>query len=178
MDVNLVYFKPTGEKKSIRIDKDTTLVGRGPDCDLRIPIDMCSRQHFQLEIHEAGVIIRDLGSANGTFVNNERVNEVTLSAGDKITLGPIVFTVQIDGMPRMIAPPDVSSAPAASARTYDTIAPSSIPTATFDVDDDDEDEDDPLGSLQLADVEDDAEDPLAALEALADSQEDEDNPLG
>jgi pSer/pThr/pTyr-binding forkhead associated (FHA) protein len=44
--------------------------------------------------------IRDLGSVNGTFVNNNRVSsEQKLGPGDHIVIGPVVFTVQIDGKP-------------------------------------------------------------------------------
>ncbi|NBB96399.1 MAG: FHA domain-containing protein [Planctomycetes bacterium] len=172
MNVTLVFFKPTGEQKTIRIDKETTLIGRGQDCDLRVPIEMCSRQHCQFEVRQGGVVLRDLGSANGTFVNNERVNEVTLSPGDKITIGPVTFTLQVDGQPADIAPPKTppAAAPATSSEAnVDGSAISSDDTQEAD-----------SGEIGLAAIEDDDDDdPLAALEGLASEEEDgNENPLG
>jgi pSer/pThr/pTyr-binding forkhead associated (FHA) protein len=43
--------------------------------------------------------VKDLASSNGTYVNNRRVNEVALKPGDRLVVGPIVFTVQINGEP-------------------------------------------------------------------------------
>lgn len=171
MDVNLVYFNPKGDQKSVKLDKDITLIGRGTDCDLRVPVDMCSRQHCQVEIRQAGVICRDLGSANGTLVNNERINEVTLSPGDKITIGPIVFILQVDGEPASVAPVETAVAPPTPPMSNDEEL---IPA---EPDFEDADEDDALAAISLDD--DDDEDPLAALEALAGEDEDEeDDPLG
>jgi pSer/pThr/pTyr-binding forkhead associated (FHA) protein len=48
-------------------------VGRGEDCDLVLQDDHISRRHAELELHHGLVWLRDLGSANGTFVNGERV---------------------------------------------------------------------------------------------------------
>ena len=46
-----------------------------------------------------GLVIQDIGSSNGTFVNGKRVQEASLRAGDQIRIGSLRFIVQIDGSP-------------------------------------------------------------------------------
>ncbi len=45
------------------------------------------------------VRLRDMGSTNGTYVNNKRINEVLLRGGDRLTIGPVTFTIQVNGKP-------------------------------------------------------------------------------
>ena len=104
MDVRLVMFKPNGQRKDFEITKDLTVIGRSEDCTLRIPLSNISRKHCELIKDEQGIRVRDLASSNGTYVNNRRVNEAVLNPGDKLMVGPVVFTVQIDGVPEEITP--------------------------------------------------------------------------
>jgi predicted component of type VI protein secretion system len=100
MQVVLVMFRADGERRSFSVVRDVTVIGRREDCDLRIPLGDVSRKHCRL-IKEAEVIrVEDLGSSNGTFHNNLRVQEATLGPGDTVTIGPVTFMVQIDGIPR------------------------------------------------------------------------------
>ena len=48
--------------------------------------------------------VKDLGSSNGTYVNNGRVQEADMEAGDTLTVGPVIFTVVIDGKPEEVKP--------------------------------------------------------------------------
>lgn len=104
VDVQFVMFKESGERKSFALHNETTIVGRREDCDIRIPLPEVSRRHAEINVSEDGVKLKDLGSANGTYVNNKRVEEKELVAGDHLVFGPIVFTVQIDGQPEDIKP--------------------------------------------------------------------------
>ncbi len=99
MDVRLVLFKENGERKDFPLGDGITIIGRQDECDLRIPLGEISRKHAQLIIHGGSVTLRDLGSANGTYVNNHRISEKDLAPGDRIVMGPVVFTVQINGQP-------------------------------------------------------------------------------
>ena len=99
MNVSLIMFRENGEQKQFQIEAGKTVIGRKEDCGLRIPLGEISRKHAILMVDEKAVTLRDLGSANGTYVNNKRVTEQELQAGDHIVIGPLVFTVQIDGHP-------------------------------------------------------------------------------
>lgn len=105
MDVKLVMFKADGERRDIPLTKPVIVVGRGDVCGLRIPVRSVSRRHCELAIEGDELIIRDLGSSNGTFVNGERISEdIELDAGDRVTVGPVTFTVQIGGYPKEVKP--------------------------------------------------------------------------
>lgn len=105
MSVVLVMFKDD-ERRDFPL-KGSTVVGRGADCGLRVPKSEISRQHCKVSVRDEGVKIRDLDSANGTFVNGKRVEQAELSPGDKVTIGGITFMVQIDGKPEKITPFDL-----------------------------------------------------------------------
>ncbi len=104
MDVKLVMFKSNGQRKDFPISLGQTVIGRGENCDLRVPIANVSRRHCELTVTDNSVFAKDLASSNGTYVNNKRINESSLKGGDRIVLGPVVFTVQIDGVPEEIQP--------------------------------------------------------------------------
>jgi pSer/pThr/pTyr-binding forkhead associated (FHA) protein len=100
MQVVLVMFRADGERRSFSIVRDVTVIGRREDCDLRIPLGDVSRKHCRLIKEDDSIRVEDLGSSNGTFHNNLRVQEATLGPGDTVTIGPVTFMVQIDGIPR------------------------------------------------------------------------------
>ena len=64
-----------------------TLLGRGTDCDLRLVDAGVSRHHSELRVEDGQVVLVDLGSTNGTFVNGQPVRRVALVDGTTVTLG-------------------------------------------------------------------------------------------
>ena len=68
-------------------------IGRGNQCDLVFAGTHLSRQHAEIEIGKDKLIINDLNSANGTFVNNERIQQAELFPGDKLKLDVYSFRV-------------------------------------------------------------------------------------
>jgi serine/threonine-protein kinase len=75
---------------------DTFLVGRTNDAHLCLPDDrFFSRNHCLLEINPPHCLLRDLGSTNGTYVNQRRVNEAYLKNGDQIQAGETVLLVEV-----------------------------------------------------------------------------------
>jgi pSer/pThr/pTyr-binding forkhead associated (FHA) protein len=72
------------------------LIGREQDCHLRPNSELVSRHHCALWVDDFSVRVRDLGSTNGTFVNNERVRgEMVLGTGDHIRVGKLDFELLI-----------------------------------------------------------------------------------
>jgi pSer/pThr/pTyr-binding forkhead associated (FHA) protein len=80
------------------------MFGRGPECDVRPNSDLVSRQHCLLHITDDSVTIRDLGSMNGTLVNDLLVTGARpLAHGDRVQIGPLVLEVLLDAEPTAIA---------------------------------------------------------------------------
>ena len=103
MDVKLISVTPKGARKSFSLNGPTMTLGRQPDCDVQVPLAKISRQHCQLQINENKIFLRDMKSANGTYVNGEKIIHHELAAGDIIALADAVkFLVQIDGQPAKI----------------------------------------------------------------------------
>jgi pSer/pThr/pTyr-binding forkhead associated (FHA) protein len=76
------------------------VVGRVPDCNLRLDDPSASRRHARLEIVAGRVWLEDLGSANGTFVNGVRIAErVKLASGDRIRFHTEEFDFFQPGLP-------------------------------------------------------------------------------
>src|ERR1700722_10209277 len=76
---------------------DTFIVGRLRFVHCPMPEDMAlSRDHFMVEINPPLCELRDLGSTNGTFVNNNRVDRVRLVSGDVVAAGQSVLRVQVE----------------------------------------------------------------------------------
>src|SRR3954470_11457177 len=99
MQVVLVMFKPDGERRSFSVARDVTVVGRREDCDLRIPLGDVSRKHCRLIRDADSIRMEDLGSSNGTYVNGQRIQEAILQPGDTVRVGPVLFVLQVDGVP-------------------------------------------------------------------------------
>ena len=76
----------------------TTIVGRGSEADIVVDDTGVSRQHVKFEVTEYGTILTDLGSTNGTFVEDQRIKEVTLLDGNAITIGRTTI-MYWDGLP-------------------------------------------------------------------------------
>ncbi|MFO1464583.1 MAG: FHA domain-containing protein [bacterium] len=78
-----------GKKLLIPDSKQEVVIGRDSNADLIIDENVISRLHAKLERKWGGIVIVDLQSKNGTFVNNDRVEEKLLRDGDKVMLGTV-----------------------------------------------------------------------------------------
>ena len=86
-----------GEPRMLRLPPGAIrTVGRGRRSDFVMPDPMMSRVHCRLVASEAELVIEDLGSTNGTFVNGGRVETIALEEGDRLRIGRSEFTVVRD----------------------------------------------------------------------------------
>jgi len=99
MQAVLVMFRSDGDRRSFSVARDITVIGRREDCDLRIPLGEVSRKHCRLIRDGDSLRVEDLGSSNGTYHNGRRVQEAALAPGDSVQVGPVVFVLQVDGVP-------------------------------------------------------------------------------
>ena len=105
MDINLVLFKKNGVTKTFPLPASVTVVGRQQECDLCIPLMVISRKHCEINSDGGVLRVRDLGSRNGTLVNGKKIADAVLNPGDSFQIGPLLFGVQVDGVPAELTPP-------------------------------------------------------------------------
>jgi DNA-binding NtrC family response regulator len=73
--------------KHLLLERGTYFVGKAPGCDLVLADSAVSRQHLQLQVTAAGILVKDLGSTNGSFFREARFSEVIVGPGAVITIG-------------------------------------------------------------------------------------------
>lgn len=69
------------------------LIGRGSQCDISIPASQLARQHAEIVVEEQQLRVRDLNSASGVYVNEERISEGLAKTGDRLRLDIYSFKV-------------------------------------------------------------------------------------
>jgi len=86
--------------KSYLLDPtDENRIGRGMDCDIVLTDPLCSRVHALTVRERDGWLLRDAGSRNGTYLNEQRVDEVRLVEGSVIRVGSTKFTFHLSDQP-------------------------------------------------------------------------------
>ena len=90
------------------------VIGRGSECDLILDEAEMSRKHAVIENFGDGIYLRDLGSANGTFVNGVQVRDAVLHPDDQIAFDRNRFLLEAPGMPTRGETEVTSEQPAAN----------------------------------------------------------------
>lgn len=93
MDLYLT-LPPEMNRPPIELKRSVLLVGRHPECDVRLKPGSVSRRHCCLAQVNDILMVRDLGSRHGVWVNGVRVEERVLVAGDQVLIGPVILTVE------------------------------------------------------------------------------------
>jgi pSer/pThr/pTyr-binding forkhead associated (FHA) protein len=113
MELKLIVLAG-GAKEGLEIPlkKDKFLIGRAKECSVRASSEAISRRHCAIIRVKDRWAIRDLGSRNGTFVNDNRITEpVRLKPGDELRVGPLKFRVASVGVPEKPAQDSVPPSP-------------------------------------------------------------------
>jgi len=84
----------------INLPMGEIIIGRGPECYLRVDEPMVSRRHARLRVSQTSVTLEDLGSRNGSRVNGiNATSVVTLNSGDILGIGTQQFTLDREDDP-------------------------------------------------------------------------------
>lgn len=81
-----------GGEFPLRPNREFT-IGRGSEYDMVLDEDMVSRRHAKIATLHGQIVLQDLKSTNGTFVNGERITLVRLKPGDKVLIGTSIMEV-------------------------------------------------------------------------------------
>lgn len=79
---------------SIELTKDMTLFGRDEDSDVRLDHKSVSKLHCVIVMTDGVLLLRDLGSTNGTRVNGQRVRRAALLPNDALAIANLKYTVK------------------------------------------------------------------------------------
>ena len=92
--LRFISGKYQGGEFPLKMDREI-IVGRSSDLDMVLVEDMVSRKHAKIATQNGQIIIQDLGSTNGTFVNGEKIKRVRLREGDRILIGTSIIKLVI-----------------------------------------------------------------------------------
>jgi pSer/pThr/pTyr-binding forkhead associated (FHA) protein len=96
MEVRLVVTNEKASAKQVRLGPET-VIGRSSDCNLRIASGQVSRQHCIIRVEESRVLVRDLGSANGTEIDGVTIPpeiDIPVAPGSTLVVGPLKFVFE------------------------------------------------------------------------------------
>lgn len=94
------------------LEGDETLIGRLEDCDVILPDGSCSGHHCKIVMEKACIRVVDLGSTNGTFINNKLISESLLQVGDGFQIGGVQVAMNLKMKRSVAAAAEQPSAPA------------------------------------------------------------------
>jgi len=89
----MVLIYPKGDQlgKRFTLEREALIIGRTTDCDIVVELDSVSRRHARIQREGVNIVVHDLGSTNGTYVNQIQVKSRVLSDGDQIKIGNAIF---------------------------------------------------------------------------------------
>ena len=139
MKVQLIVVRGKPEGKVIPLAGPKFKIGRGETCHLRPNSEQVSREHAEFTIESSAVIVRDLGSRNGTLVNGKALTTEACKLKDRdlVQVGPLTFAVSIHDASKAAAKPatPLTASPAASAEGAQAKAkpsPDDVPAEDID----------------------------------------------
>ena len=109
----------------IDLPSDRVLIGRDPGCDVLVNDPSVSRRHAVVERRGSFWVVLDQRSANGTWLDDRRVDQAALQDGQRLRLGAVSFVVSIGAPPVVAAPPAAVAPPAVVPRRPEPPSPAS-----------------------------------------------------
>jgi transcriptional regulator with PAS, ATPase and Fis domain len=100
--VELVVLEGPSRGTRVRIEGTKATVGSSEACTLRLADPLVSRMHCVLEMGESTIVLRDLGSTNGTFVGELSIRDVDVLPGAVVRVGESAFRIEAEGHARAI----------------------------------------------------------------------------
>lgn len=93
MRPHLIVLYPQNLFKQVPLEKGTVILGRGTDANIKLDDELVSRKHCSLTFDGTKVIVKDLGSTNGTFVDGSPVDSMELDSDNRLQIGKMVLKV-------------------------------------------------------------------------------------
>ena len=135
MDFELLVVRGRSSSQALKLVDGITTIGRQDDCHLRIKSSSVSRKHCELFEKKGMLLVKDLGSSNGTIVNGKKISgQQVLEPGDELTIGGIKLKVAKIGHapPSKPSPAPAPASPPPKAQAKP--APAAKSDDDFDID--------------------------------------------
>jgi pSer/pThr/pTyr-binding forkhead associated (FHA) protein len=144
LNAKLVVVGGDVKTEEIKLRLPST-IGRGRGTSIMLAHPLVSRQHCELYESDGQLMVRDLGSLNGTFVNNQKVTEAPLPPGELLTIGTVTFRAvyesEAEASPPKGPAPQLKTGTKATSASAETLRagpkaskPAAKPPASDDVD--------------------------------------------
>jgi len=104
----------TGRSHELNVDRTT--IGRVEDNTFQIADASVSSHHCEVHLRGSDIVIRDLNSTNGTFINDNKIEESVLKPGQKLRLGQVELKLEVEGAPAVSS---TAPAPAPARKQVD-----------------------------------------------------------
>jgi len=101
MKATFIVVSGKANKSEVVLNLPST-IGRSRESDLMVSHPMVSRHHCEVFESDGQVMIRDLGSTNGTLIGGDRITEAALPSGSELTVGPLTFRVEYETEPMFV----------------------------------------------------------------------------
>lgn len=105
--IRILTGPQTGQIVDLKMGRN--LIGRGPNCDVKVVSNGVSKEHAEIHVYTDKIMLADLKSSNGTFINGVRAQNGLIRLGDKVSVHDIIFDI--------IPAPDIRPTPVATAST-------------------------------------------------------------
>ena len=81
----VIYGPEMGRR--VQVGTEPVIIGRGAQCEIQVDQESVSRNHCRIRFNGTEFLVRDLGSTNGTYVNDDRIDSAKLKPGDEVLIG-------------------------------------------------------------------------------------------
>lgn len=113
MEVELTPVDSSTENRRIVLSRLPVMIGQSPDAGIHLDDHLVSRHHCEINVSKGTLVVRDLGSMLGTFVNGLNVTTALLMPGDKLTVGVTSFLVDYERLAKSHLPTHAETPPPA-----------------------------------------------------------------
>ena len=98
--------------RTCELHTDRTTIGRVEDNTFHIADPSVSSHHCEIQLRGSDIVIRDLNSTNGSFINGNKIEESVLKPGQILRLGQVELKLEVEGATAGAPAPVSGSAPA------------------------------------------------------------------